>query len=238
MTSKHDVHCIYPFVNENCEKSLSIVKASDEAKSNYVQYYKNDNMLTGTRSGGLSAPVIYKLHGSINYFAQQEDNGNSLMVSDDVGNGTFDIGNSKRWKKGLPAILAVDSIWSIRNRYGRSVVPMTIPPTYAKLTGHTWLRQIWKDAMDALGRANKIIFIGYSFPESDGFMRAMLHGAMTLRITKQLPKVYVIDPNESTHLKFNELFGDMIQKLTCQSFSESIKTGTLYEILKNNDRKE
>ena len=231
MTWKNGIRCIYPINNNKYEKSLSLVNgASDKRYVQYFNEYRDINLEHVYDSYEIpNAPIIYKLHGSVNYFSKENDV-NSLMISDDVSEGGRPGKPSVR--NGVPAILSVNAIWDIMNKYGRSVVPMIIPPTYSKLTGHTWLRQIWNDAMHSLSTANKIIFIGYSIPESDGFMRAFLHGAMALRKNEQPPKVYIIDPKETTHLKFNEIFNDMIQDVQCQTFPEAINNGIIEKILK------
>jgi hypothetical protein len=57
------------------------------------------------------------------------------------------------------------------------------------------LRQIWALAFEALRDSEKIVFIGYSMPESDGFLRAMIRSAMAAREDPNPPFVYVFDPD-------------------------------------------
>lgn len=148
--------------------------------------------------------LVSKLHGSVNFFQNpQAEDPEALYVAADLAGAGDRIGRSPIPTE-RPAILAVDAIWSIHSRYGDSFTPAIIPPTYAKLTGAKWLRSVWSEAVIALREAEKVVFVGYSLPESDGFIRAMINGAMLQRSME--PKVYVIDPDEGTHDKFKNLF--------------------------------
>lgn len=176
-------------------------------------------------SGGDSAkgPLLCKLHGSVNFF-QDESGDNKLYVANLLGGGER-IGNSGDvyWKD-KPAIFAVDSIWCVRNKYGSGLAPAIIPPTYAKLTQQDWLRTLWNVALKLLSSARKIIFIGYSMPDSDGFMRALMHSAMAIRASRPnfiAPKVFVIDPSPNTHQRYQELFHKTYEPLSPLSFSEA-----------------
>jgi len=171
-------------------------------------------------------PLLCKLHGSINYF-QGNSNDNRLYVANLLGGGKR-IGNSGDiyWKD-KPAIFAVDSIWCIRNKYGSGLTPAIIPPTYAKLTQQHWLRNIWNTALNVLSNAKKIIFIGYSMPDSDGFMRALMHSALAIRASNKNsmpPQVFVIDSSEETHRRHQKLFHEIYKPLQPLPFSEATKS--------------
>lgn len=180
---------------------------------------KDDNGATG--------PLLCKLHGSINYF-QDNSNDNRLYMANLLGGGKR-IGNSDGvyWKD-KPAIFAVDSIWCVRNKYGGGLTPAIIPPTYAKLTQQKWLRTIWEEALEVLSKARKIMFIGYSMPNSDGFMRALMHSAMAMRAANPdsvaPPRVYVIDPSEDTHKRYEGLFHEIYRPLPQIDFFEATKS--------------
>ena len=51
----------------------------------------------------------------------------------------------------------------------------------------------WSGAGDALARAERLWFIGYSFPESDSFMRFFL--AASLASNSHLRQIAVLDPS-------------------------------------------
>ena len=210
---KNEMPCHYPVVQA---EPISIGGGIDP----FVFLNSGDSDLA-------KGPLLCKLHGSINYF-QDESSDNRLYVANLLGGGE-PIGKSgaEHWKD-KPVIFAVDSIWCIRNKHGSGVTPAIIPPTYAKLTQQKWLRAIWEEAFEVLSTARKIMFIGYSMPDSDGFMRALIHSAMATRAASVdsvvPPKVYVIDPNEDTHKRYEGLFHEIYKPLPPINFSEATKS--------------
>jgi hypothetical protein len=176
----------------------------------------NDNDIKG--------PLLCKLHGSINYFQNSSDS-DKLYIANLLG-GDKPVGKSNGWKNEL-AILAVDAIWCIKQAYGNDFSPAIISPTYAKLTGQNWLKNIWHTALEVLSNAKKIIFIGYSMPDSDGFMRALIHSALAIRASRPnfvSPQVFVVDPSQNTHKRYQELFHETYKSLPPLTFSEATKS--------------
>ncbi len=209
--------CSYPLIGS---KSISI------GGGNKPFVYLNDQDDKNT-----NGPILCKLHGSINYFQDGSDS-DVLYVANLLG-GDKPIGQSSvkpediNFWKDKPAILAVDAIWCIQQAYGNNFSPAIIPPTYAKLTGKSWLRNIWHTTLDILSKAKKIIFIGYSMPDSDGFMRALIHSAMAIRASQPNfvpPQVFVIDPCQDTHKRYQELFHETYKPLPPLPFSEATKS--------------
>jgi len=183
--------------------------------------------------GTVQGPILCKLHGSVNYF-QDTSNSNNLYVANFLG-GDKPIGKSGKWKD-KPAIFAVDSIWCMRNKYGNGFTPAIIPPTYAKLTQQSWLRTIWNTAFNLLSHAKKIVFIGYSMPDSDGFLKSLMHGAMALRASRNVvpPQIFVIDSSQETHHRYKQLFHEIYKEINPLSLSEATKS-IIPEILSKND---
>jgi hypothetical protein len=155
--------------------------------------------------------LLCKLHGSVNFFELPSGGGPRLGICDDTAEKGQTVGNSlippyapppgheslipEGTRNTRPAIFAQDAIWSLRERYGESLVPAIIPPTYAKLQRQPWLRRTWNRAFRAIKEAKLLIFIGYSMPESDGFMRAMIQGALAARSDPDPgPEVFVVNP--------------------------------------------
>ncbi|MCK4815335.1 SIR2 family protein [bacterium] len=208
---KNGMPCYYPL-----EKSESINIGGGTKPFVYLNSQDNKE---GRR------PVLCKLHGSINYF-QDHSNDSKLHVANLLG-GDEPIGKSGSvfWKD-KPAIFAVDAIWCIMNKYGHNVMPAIIPPTYAKLTQQHWLRNIWNTAFNLLRNARKIIFIGYSMPDSDGFMRALIHSAMAYRASQNVvpPQVFVIDSSQETHQRYQQLFHEIYKPLQPLPLSEATKS--------------
>lgn len=169
--------------------------------------------------------VVCKLHGSINYFESNK----KLFIADDIAIKGDQIGRSKVPTK-RPAIFALDAIWKIRSQYGNSLTPAIIPPTYAKLGQRPWLGTIWNKAFNAIKQAQKIVFIGYSMPPSDGFIRALIHGAMATRKSNKPPQIYVIDKCEKVHKRYKKLFNSMYKPLTPQPLDKATKNNILATI--------
>jgi hypothetical protein len=171
--------------------------------------------------------VLCKLHGSVNFF---EDSDNELFVSIDLA-GKKPILKSSI-KEDMAAIFAVDAIEKVHREYP-SRTPAIIPPTYAKFVGKKWLREVWKHALNKLSTANTIIFIGYSMPPTDGFMRALIHTAFATRKRRNRPKVFVIDPNPQVHQNYQVLFGASYQNIDRYPLYWALKAGKLKQILRN-----
>jgi hypothetical protein len=155
---------------------------------------------------------VCKLHGSVNYFENLDSPRDGIAVAADCG-GDQKIGNSNiaGTFRDEPAILAMDAIWTIRKRFGEGFTPVIVPPTYAKLRRRKWLATTWNRALESLVQARCIIFVGYSMPRTDGFLRALITGAMAKRPSGSPPEVYVVDPCPDTHTRFREVFGPVIR---------------------------
>ena len=161
-----------------------------------------------------SAPLVCKLHGSINYF---EEPGAAeiapLQICVDLMHQGDRLSYLKpvvhRSKDPRPYVLCDDAVAMLRTNYGRRFVPAIIAPTHAKFQQRHWLRAIWSNAFEALKSAKTIVFIGYSIPESDGHMRSMIQAAMAGREPDENPKVYVFDLCEETLMRYRTFFGPL-----------------------------
>lgn len=212
---KHDMHCFYPFNNDKNIKAIGAGHGS-------VKYIcQNENEHPDTL-------LMCKLHGSVNYFQNVcKDETDDLFVACDLGN-EKPIGKSGVWKD-RPALFAVDAIWNIRMKYGETFTPAIIPPTYAKLARKSWLVKIWNSTFNVLKSAKKIIFIGYSMPESDGFIKSLIHGAMASRNCTTLPEIYAIDPCEKVFKEYRRFFNEMFKSKEPEDFNCAVK-GTLEKL--------
>jgi hypothetical protein len=122
---------------------------------------------------------IYKLHGSVNWFAHEA--GEGVVVDDRIVNLVQESG---------PTHFAVPAMWDARYEPPQS--PLLIPPSFLKPELPTILREAWKGAARALEAATHIAFIGYSFPSSDVEMSYFL--ATSLARNAQLRSIYLVDP--------------------------------------------
>lgn len=87
-----------------------------------------------------------------------------------------------------------------------------VPPTWDKVNHHQNISAVWAKASQCLEEANKIIFIGYSMPETDLFFRYLF--ALGTDSETHLKSVLVINPDTSESFKkrFSELFGPGLKK--------------------------
>lgn len=203
-----DIKCIYPI--QHADK-IAVVN-----RPNY-----DDFALWGKQS--LNAPVLCKLHGSINYFESED----KLFIATDVANPGEKFGNSTIPTPKRPAIFAQDAVWHMQDRDKKCLTPAIIPPTYEKLHSKSWQRDIWSKAFESLKMAKILIFIGYSLPLSDGFMFSFVRAAMSARNKKNSLKVCVINPDNDEKelvarykLLFNKI--DFYKKTFRSSWEEKI----------------
>lgn len=199
---KYEMPCVYPY---NGFTDLSF-----GGTEKYIHDYDDNKGI-----------VLCKLHGSVNYFdyPQSRDN-EKIYISRTIGD-SAKIGKSGRFK-GNPALFAVDAIYEIRKQLGYKLVPTLIPPTYAKLSRKNWLRSIWKRAFLAFENASKIIFIGYSMPATDGFMRALINASFARR--QNQPDIFVIDKSNNVHMRYKMLFKELYKgpnPMTLETASEA-----------------
>lgn len=151
-------------------------------------------------------PIVCKLHGSINFFRGVGRTSSGIAIAADLGDGRNIGPSGGNSFKDEPAIVAVGAIELLHKRYGPTAVPAIVPPSYAKLGQEIWLRDMWGAAMRALTEAREIIFIGYSLPRSDGFIRSLLAGVAARRSHTTPLKATVIDPCAAVRKRYEKMF--------------------------------
>lgn len=190
---KSGIKCCYPFQLDS-DNTIFETKKSIGTHESYLN-------LENSKDG----PMICKLHGSVNYFRKKvEDHKyeSKLYIEDQL----IEIENEEK-KINRPNILSVECGHElIKNK---NFEPLIIPPTYAKIREEKYLRSIWAEAFKAIQNAKKLIFIGYSLPESDGFIRSVIQTAMTMRRIKGDLKIFAIDPCDETHERYRTFFNPL-----------------------------
>ncbi len=219
---KNDSPCAYPF--KNLSDGVETIKAGYGSK-HYVLNQDDPD----------AHSVLCKLHGSVNFFEYVSNSGDDKLFDDKLFV-AIDLGDDKPIGKSYnfqnkPAIFAVDAIWKIRHDYGQSLTPAIVPPTYAKLRRKNWLGSVWKHAFNALSTANTILFIGYSMPPTDGFMRALIHAAFATRTRTNRPNIFVVDPNPQVHQNYSALFGASYRDIGRHTLESALKTKALDGVL-------
>jgi hypothetical protein len=130
------------------------------------------------RSGG---PALFKLHGSLNWFANPATGNSGLLVDSRIVRVT---NNSTMEHAHLPYAYASD--------YPRPSTPVLVPPSFLKPELAPSLRQVWSGAAQALSEATIVAFVGYSFPSSDTEMMYFL--ARAFAENAALQQVILVDP--------------------------------------------
>jgi len=196
------IPCCYPFNDTVSE--LAVIPGN--SGNTFVSIKPNDN------------PLLIKIHGSINYFQEinkLQNNDVQLHVVTDVAEKGVWIRNSNM-PTPCPSIFALEAIKEILDRYYK-ISPAIVAPSYAKLHRVSWLKTTWKAFIEAIRQAKVILFIGYSLPNTDGFIRSMFHAAMAMRNESDPMKLAVIDPGEvacSYHLLFTNIKETQYHKMT------------------------
>lgn len=187
-TWKGDVQSCYPFsASEVCATSIG-----EETSSAYINVEESASDL-----------IIYKLHGSVNYF--DKEHGSGLKIFNGVTPAMKSVGES-RWREDAPSVFFLDAVYEIKQRYP-DYVPAIVAPTYAKIQASSWLQTIWSGAVTCLSNAKVIIFIGYGLPQTDGFVKAMFQTAF-LGKGDVNPNIYVLncDKTGKAQERYLELF--------------------------------
>ncbi|MBU0717168.1 MAG: hypothetical protein KJ749_02885 [Planctomycetes bacterium] len=142
--------------------------------------------------------MLCKLHGSLNWF---ETDG-SIKVEDRV----VELPHSRIKNYYWPAV------GNEKYHNPGGAAPLIVPPTYFKHRSTQALQDVWQTAYEALRECEKLVFIGYSFPDSDSHMPYFLASALADNV--DLTKVTVIDPMASdiAH-RIEQRFGPSITRI-------------------------
>lgn len=136
-----------------------------------------------------SSTKILKLHGSINWLYS----GRSSFYGE-----TIYLENSDK------------SFFQVRgNHLTRDKVPLIIPPTFSKSSffNNETIKLLWRIAGDELSHCKRVIFFGYSFPESDSVVKTLVSQKLA-----EDTEMVVVDIDESIVERVKRLFpGKKIQ---------------------------
>lgn len=143
---------------------------------------------------------LYKLHGSVNYFLPIVNNKSKLRLITETGG---EVGKS--FVKDLfPSISAIDAIYELYE--DRHLIPSIVQPSFTKINRSSWLESTWKYSAEALYGADKWIFIGYSFPPSDGHIRSLFNMALVNK--NNYPEIIVVSPFYDTIYNYKQIFNE------------------------------
>lgn len=150
-------------------------------------------------ASSMHATKYLKLHGSVNWTEEQ-----------DAEQGTY----LRAW---LP------DLNQLRDEYSKMFTPQDsdgyqsillsqyiatdrafiVPPTFAKHSPHHQMIRLWRYAYDALATARNIVFVGYSFPETDLMVRNLVSLGLrdNERVTRYLVVNSQIESVQETYLR-------------------------------------
>ncbi len=150
---------------------------------------------------------LFKLHGSLNWVSQKSEV-KVYQVADFLSDAKKDFNSWDNIGRNGPLILSEKLTNNFSERsVKQSPTSFIVPPTWNKSGYHNSLSTIWKKAADELGKAEYIVVIGFSLPETDSFFKH-LFGLGTAG-DRLLRKFLVYNPDNSGQVKkrFESLLG-------------------------------
>lgn len=127
---------------------------------------------------------LYKLHGSVNWFSK--DRMRTVHSYDEFYPRQKPDGSAGDRGLAWPAFVQTTVPDGFR--------PLIIPPTAMKDYSNPAIRKSWQGAAAAMADADRIMFIGYSFPQSDPVMHFFLGTALAKH--RWGCPIYIFDPDE------------------------------------------
>lgn len=218
ITTNYDMVLEYILDNERINPCYSIGRSNAisyplTSSSNKFIWWGSDSEIPSNHA------KIHKLHGSVNFFKSREGSSKVIKVVHDRLEDGYWVNNTSLEPsiKGIypPSIMAFD-LKDILYEYK----PAIIPPTYTKLSEENWLKDIWQGALKSLSESDFWIFVGYSFPKTDGYMRMLINSALQKRKENKtggskLPVVLVVDIAEPSQIaeSYMPIFGNNYRHL-------------------------
>ncbi|MGA2093206.1 MAG: SIR2 family protein [Sedimentisphaerales bacterium] len=127
--------------------------------------------------------LLCKLHGSLNWYS---DSNNEYRLRIESNAMLVQIKSANEYVRFIfPQVSTSD--------YKPPGEPIIVPPTFFKMQTYSYFQNIWSSAGEMLRKADKLVFIGYSFPDSDVHMRYFL--AANLYENVDLRSIDIVDPN-------------------------------------------
>ncbi len=144
------------------------------------------------------APLLIKMHGSVNWFTDTA----KIKVNAAVEAHPLNNADTDPLDKGFKQL-------DVRNRKDRPLSwsgcsigdgdPMLMLPTILKPETVPLLKHQWRLAAKAISEADQVWFVGYSFPESDSYMRYFLANSMAKNT--RIRHIAIINPDRSVYFE-------------------------------------
>jgi hypothetical protein len=147
---------------------------------------------------------LCKLHGSVNWYDNPTDSSTFLVA---------DKRHSRQYFDPEERVAGIVLPEICLNGFTPPSCPILVPPTLFKIQSDVRFDRVWQEAGLSIQNAERLMFIGYSFPPSDTHMKYFI-GANLARNTNH-PQVQILDPNASNiceALRKDDLFGQHFKK--------------------------
>lgn len=129
---------------------------------------KNHTPSITQKAAGIKNFKILKLHGSTNWLVCES----CKKIYTGVGS------ESSAFKLYFRQNILCQECDEITATKKPQLLPFIITPTYLKTFSNPHIQNIWLNAYTELNEANKVVFVGYSLPEADFFVRSLLRRAI------------------------------------------------------------
>jgi NAD-dependent SIR2 family protein deacetylase len=215
ITTNYDLileYCLWRNSANSENNGLVLPKACYPLKYEKINLQGNNDDFFSSEKNGIP---VYKLHGSVNYYMRRncED---ILYISCDRA--VHNVALTQLI--GQPVAIHLDGLIGIRNEHGSDLIPEIIPPLPKKdyiNSKKQWLKKTMKDVCKVLNEAEKIVFIGYSFPPTDKELAKIIKENIN-----NYAEIILIDPNKKVRERYKKILDRKIEYL-CSNLSSAIK---------------
>ena len=78
--------------------------------------------------------------------------------------------------------------------------PVIVPPIYGKHMAIGFLADVWRDAYEALARADRVVFVGYSLPPTDIEAEKLFQRGLTNNLN--ITAIEVVNPDPAAAARY------------------------------------
>jgi NAD-dependent SIR2 family protein deacetylase len=154
---------------------------------------------------------LLKLHGSLNWYrcrACDKPPIKTVLISD-VLNRARKRPSTKQDPNRVHLEVSGQVPKTVLECSHESIHPVIVPPIWDKSSLQQAMVPVWTRAAKVLGQATRIIVIGYSWPETDQYVRMLL--SLGLTGPEILREFAVFDVQQSTLDRYERLLGDQVR---------------------------
>ena len=141
----------------------------------------------------LSVPFVY---GSDSQFIHSS--AISTKYNSSIGVKVLKIHGSSNWREdpdNTDAVYVHDDFHSMQYYEDPDYLPLILPPTWNK-TAKGYIKGVWKNSIEAIKNARRIIVIGYSFPATDNHIKYLIAEGLRSNVSLRSIDVWDLDPEK------------------------------------------